>query len=150
MLWRWLACMMPLSLAACGSDDRSCTAVACVGLVEVPLVTESGQPASARGELRSRQTDPDVQRFNCNDDRAPDEQPCPGGIILIQATSGTPPALELRFQRPDNSFTDWQLVDLAIEPITNPDFNGPGCPCTSYEGHPNPITVPTTALIPTD
>lgn len=146
-----LAWSLPLLLVACGDDgDRTCTAQGCGGgLFSVPLVTESGQPASARGELRRGRTDPVVTRFNCGGGRDADEVACPGGRIGIPSFAGPGPVFEMRFQRPDGSFTDWQIVNLHIEAITDPEFNGPGCPCTWYEASPDPVVVPAAVMLST-
>src|SRR5262245_50283008 len=150
MLGRVLAGSLAVLIVGCGDDDRSCTAKGCGGSIELPLVTESGQPATARGEYRRGRTDPVVTRFNCSDARAADEAACAGGVIHMDGFPGPGPVFELRFQRPDGTFTDWQIVDLKIEAITDPEFNGPGCPCTWYEGRPDPVVVPADVLLPTD
>ena len=117
------------------------------GSFTVPLVTEGGEPASGvRGEYRRGRTNPTVTRFNCGDDRATDEAACAGSSISIPSFAGPGPVFELRFRGPDGSFTEWQAVDLRIESITDPDFNGPGCPCSWYEARPEPVVVPAAAL----
>ena len=56
--------------------------------------------------------------------------------------------IELRYQRADGSFTDWQAIDLPLEAETDPDFNGPDCPCTWYRARAEPRVVPTDVLVP--
>jgi hypothetical protein len=147
MPWRSFVWSLPCLLVACGNDDRSCTAAACGGgSFAVSLVTESGRPASVRGEFRRGRTNPIVTRFNCGDGREADETACPGGIIGMPSFAGPGPVFEVRFQRPDGAFTEWQIVDLRIESVTDPDFNGPGCPCTWYEAQPEPVVVPAAAI----
>ena len=148
MSWRSLARSLPLLLVACGDDDRTCTAMACgSGDFGVSLVTDGGQPASARGEYRRGRTDPVVTRFNCDDDRAADEVACTGGRVGLPSFAGPGLVFEMRFQRPDGSLTEWQIVNLHIESVTDPDFNGPGCPCTWYEARPDPVIVPADVLM---
>lgn len=138
-LGAWLV-LVPLG---CGDDTRSCTAQGCDDTLVVSLVTDAGAPATTRGELRFDQAE--AAPFNCAPENEAEALRCEGGRLQFSRTEGV---FEVRFALGDDAFTDWQVVDLDIQPVTDPDFNGPGCPCTWYEGRPV-VVVPDSAMIPT-
>jgi hypothetical protein len=137
------ACCL-LSFAAC---LHPCGEAQCSGSISLPLVTEAGEPASVRGELV---LDGVPRAFDCSPTRAPNDDtlPCPGGVIGWPSAPPGPMHIELRYRRVDGSFTDWQASDLALETETDPDFNGPDCPCTWYTATAEPRIVPADALVP--
>lgn len=151
------AAWRPLALGACAiasaCDDRphECASGACGGeLPEVALVDEAGNSVTARGEQRSADY-PDTAAlvFDCSPPDAGQTSLCSEGRVVLsvfQAHPGT--RVELRFQLQDGSWSDWRVLPLDITAHTDPEFNGPGCPCTWYTAMPAPIVVPVEARLP--
>jgi hypothetical protein len=50
--------------------------------------------------------------------------------------------MEVRFELPGGELGEWQPVALEVTSDTDPDYNGPGCACTTYSGSAEPIVVP--------
>lgn len=138
----------------------------CLSLApSLSLVDEFGQPASARGETRTSQAPLATQPFDCNLDRGPsgradgpgwpfpaDAGPgaaCQDGIVKPPVFTLNPrDTVDVRFELADGSISDWQPVDIELTKHTDPDFNGPDCPCTWYDGTAAPIVVPADARLP--
>jgi hypothetical protein len=154
--------MRSLALAAClavrgCSDDlpHECNAASCGGGSPpvVELVDAAGTPAAVRGELRG--TGPwnalEVGAFDCSlppIGNALQQPRCGEGGVLSLSNELRPDwRLELRFQLQDGSWSEWRRVLLDITTHTEPEFNGPGCPCTWYTATAEPFVVPANALL---
>jgi hypothetical protein len=55
--------------------------------------------------------------------------------------------VQIRFELLDGSMSAWQPLTLAWTSHTEPDFGGPGCPCTSYTVTATPVIVPANARL---
>ena len=140
-------------VAGCSDAARTCNDMGCIS--EMPntrLVDDTGQPVLARGEQRTSQS-PTPVSFDCTASLA---TPLPAGQVtcrngLVSPVDYAYPGntVELRFELADGSFSEWQQVELSYESQTDPDFNGPGCPCTSYTATATPLVVPASARIAT-
>jgi hypothetical protein len=127
-----------------GCEGRSCNLAGCVGpATVVSLVNEQGDPVRAQGETRvsGLKYEGSAGPFDCRYD-SPD---CKNGVLSVSAPYDSDGVLELRFRLPDGELTEWQSFDLDVTSRTDPDFNGPGCPCTSYEAAPLTVPVPPAA-----
>lgn len=143
-----------LALTACPDDDtRTCTAADCSSPETSLLVAdESGAPVAARGEHRLSQ-DGEVgpaQAFDCGPNPDAGVARCVGGTSSVGVRFAPGAVFEVRFLRADGSWSDWQQVPLSLSEHTDPDFNGPGCPCTWYVAAPLSVTVPADARLPAD
>jgi hypothetical protein len=71
-----------------------------------------------------------------------------GTIVLpyLDLRPGT--ASEVRFEVANGAWSEWQEVVLDLTERTDPDFNGPGCPCTWYTATARAIVVPVDARLP--
>jgi len=139
-----------LLVSACGTP--SCVLLACgSGPTTVFLRDDGGAPVIARGERRARWGDDllPVQEFDCRPGANVGSEPCVDGTFTMHVTYLSPDlTVELRFARPDGTFTPWQPIPLLLEPHTDPDFAGPDCPCTWYEAEPATVIVPAEARLP--
>jgi hypothetical protein len=136
------------------SSERSCNAMACGGLpLALALQDDAGDPVAARGEYRSNTPGSVASAFDCSFERG-DASPTPNlqcrdGVILNAIHDVRPgTVVEVRFELNAGGLSDWQNVPLQVTERTDPDFNGPGCPCTWYSGTARAITVPTEARLP--
>jgi hypothetical protein len=138
----WLGCSL---LAGCGDDTQSCNDAYCTSVApSIRLVDDAGQRAPARGEQRTRRK-PAPLSFDCTSTAgipAQGDLACENGLLSPgdETYPGNP--VELRFELADGSFTEWREVELAYTSHTDPDYNGPGCPCTSYTATAAPVVVP--------
>jgi len=145
---RWL-----LVLAVAGGllpgCTHACTAMGCVGTAPaLPLVDDQGQPIYTRGEIRTSQLGLDTaQPFDClPSDARPDV--CPNGTVLPPFFELRPEdTVDIRFELSDGTWSAWQPVDVRLTKHTDPDFNGPDCPCTWYTSTVDPIVVPANARV---
>ncbi len=138
-------------LAGCSDDPLTCTLADCGGsLPSTQLVDDMGQPALARGEQRTRQM-PSPLFFDCTvtlmSPGPPGQVACENGVIFVGDNAYPGNDVELRFELPDGSFTEWQEVELSYTSHTDPDFNGPGCSCTWYTATATPVLVPALARL---
>jgi len=142
--------LLGISLAAC-EESHSCTLVGCGGVEpQLAFVDESEAPVTASGERRTT-SHPEPRTFQCAGQWAPDAGSCGGGLIRFAQVGGNgisrQDVLELRFLLSDGSFTEWQSVPLHVEGHTDPDFNGPGCPCSWDDITFDPLLVPAGARL---
>jgi hypothetical protein len=115
----------------------------------VRLVDETGTRIATVGEQRtSRGSGTGVpEPFDCRPGADAGTGPCTdGSLVLFDFNLAPSTVYEVRFARADGSFTSWQRILLEIEEHTDPEFNGPGCPCTWYEAAPASVIVPADAL----
>jgi hypothetical protein len=126
----------------------------CAGILsDIVLVDEAGEPASARGEYRSSNSwsSTGPARFDCTAGPADaaSARPCVEGRVAVGSVDMQPDArAEVRFELRDGSWSEWQSLALDITSHTDPEFNGPGCPCTWYTATAAPIVVPAEARLP--
>ncbi|HTV20013.1 MAG TPA: hypothetical protein VMG12_15115 [Polyangiaceae bacterium] len=150
-----LALAFTLAVAGCGDDlPHECTSASCLGGAPpaVELVDDAGNPAAPRGELRS--TGPwnalEVAAFDCSRPPSVGGPPprCDAGGVLTLSNEVRPDwRLELRFALLDGAWSEWRRVLLDISSHTEPEFNGPGCPCTWYSATAEAIVVPAEARL---
>ena len=131
--------------AGCG-ESRVCTLAGCIGQeVSVELVDDAAKPVAARGELAY--SSHSTKTFDCT--KSPDpyrnDFACQDGVITLDSVHNPDDTIEVRFEREDGTFSDWQSVELSIESKVLSDFNGPGCDCTVYNGTAEPVLVPEAA-----
>jgi hypothetical protein len=144
----WGAC---IAASACGDGTHECATARCGGaLPVVALVDEAGNPVAARGEQRSADYPAaPATAFDCEPADAGQPTLCARGQLLLSVFEAHPGTrVELRFQLRDGSWSDWQVLALDITSHTDPEFNGPGCPCTGYTATAQPIVVPVEARPP--
>jgi len=142
---RWLMGALILGLG-CSDGSLHCMRASCLGPeVTVELVDAAGARVAARGEVRSGPYP--GRRFDCSTaaESKPDVAGCTDGVLKLGSLDTTDDVRDIRFQRGDGSFTDWEPVPLTIEEEVLDDFNGPGCPCTVHHGTAEPVTVPVDA-----
>lgn len=105
------------------------------------MLARGEQRGSGSGYTRS------TEKFDCSAEGTVASGGCRDGVLEVEAPAGPEGQVAIRFELPDGSFTDWQTVDLDVTSTTDPDFNGPDCPCTFYTATAAPITVPADARI---
>jgi hypothetical protein len=150
------ACFMMvcwLAWSAC-SDEHACTDADCLGLAPgIPLVDESGMPVIARGEVQNL-SGGGQSPFDCTVPVpivVPGPRPipasgCVGNVVVAGGEArSSKAASQIRFEQSDGSFTPWQPVAVDVTRHTDPDFNGPGCPCTWYSASAGDVIVPVSA-----
>jgi hypothetical protein len=120
----------------------------CLGkTVDVALVDDAGDPIAARGEIRYSSHQEGA--FDCT--VAPSailgDVNCANDTLQIAAVYNDDDELDIRFEREDGSFSDWQPVPLTIERRVLADVNGPDCDCTVRDGTAEPVTVPAGAQL---
>jgi hypothetical protein len=118
--------------------------------VDVQLTDDSGTPVAARGEYRTNRNS-ETRAFDCSvtPESSNLDADCSDGRVTAFPLSAEPgTALQFRFELAGGSFTAWQGVPLDYESETDPDFNGPGCPCTWYNATSDPVVVPAEARLP--
>ena len=139
-------CGLWLLLLGAGTGcSHSCTEMGCSGeLIQLALVDDAGDPVAAKGEYRAStgHTDGLLVAFDCTPDAPASENRCVDGGFQVGPAWAEDFVLEVRFALPDGELTEWQAVPVEITARTDPDFNGPDCPCTSYDGSAEPIVVP--------
>lgn len=139
---------MALLVGASACDDQPCERAACGGeVMRVALVDDEGELVAAKGEYRagSLRTDSFVVSFDCDRNEASDTYACVDAELSVGPPWSEDFFLEVRFELPDGTFTEWQSVPLEVTSETDPDFNGEGCPCTTYSGSAEPFVVPAEA-----
>ena len=120
----------------------------CIGTAELTMTDAAGNAASPSGEMRwfGEFT---TRAFDCTQTSelatAETEADCTDGVLLLAYTSAGTERFEVRFRLESGEFSSWQEVPLEYTSYTDPDFNGPGCACTSYDGVAE-IVVPEDAL----
>ncbi len=128
--------------------------MACLSLpTVVSLVDDAGAPVAARGERRTnRESQLGVALpFDCGLTADAGVAPCRNGFLFYPEDHLAPGIdFEVRFALADGSFTAWQPVPLELERHNDPDFNGPGCPCSWYNAAPTSVIVPAEARPPSD
>jgi hypothetical protein len=114
------------------------------------FVDESGVPVTASGERRTTSY-PEPRAFTCAGQEALDGGSCGGGLVRFAPVGGNgitrQDVLELRFLLSNGSFSEWQPVPFDAEGHTDPDFNGPGCPCSWDDITFDPLLVPAGARL---
>lgn len=117
--------------------------------MQVALVDDDGEVVAAKGEYRAGtgHTDSFVVQFDCERDEANYVHACVDGELLAGPPFAEDFFLEVRFELPDATFTEWLPVPLEITSETDSDFNGEGCPCTTYSGSAEPFVVPAEARL---
>lgn len=149
--WRAIALGAYVAASACNDLPHECASAWCSGnLPEVALVDDAGNPSAARGEHRSVEARGEPARpFDCSPPDAGQASLCSEGRVLLSVFEARPGTrVELRFELQDGSWSDWQVLELDITSHTDPEFNGPGCPCTWYTATAEPIAVPVEARLP--
>ena len=149
-MWRALPLFFGLSVFAC-NESHSCTLVQCIGVEpQLAFVDEGGVAVTASGERRTT-SQPEPRTFTCAGQEAPDGGSCGGGLIRFADVGGSgitrQDVLEVRFLLSDGSYSAWQPVPFEVEGHTNPDFNGPGCPCSWDDITIEPVVVPAGARL---
>jgi hypothetical protein len=135
---------------ACSAEEpspKSCNAAGCGGApIALNLIDDRGQAAAARGTLRELAGSSNPWTFNCAAEPPEARFPlgCDNGVLTV-SVFGPNSKFEVQFELADGNQSEWQSVGLELTERTLEDFNGPGCPCTIYEGSSAPITVPATA-----
>jgi hypothetical protein len=141
--------LIPMLVGGLACEDEQCTErAACVGeIMQVALVDDDGEVVAAEGEYRagSARTDSLVVSFDCDRDEESDTYACVDGELSVGPPWADDFFLDLRFELPDGTFTEWLPVPLEVTSETDPDFNGEGCPCTTYSGSAEPFVVPAEA-----
>jgi hypothetical protein len=130
---RRLACCVGMigAGAACGgTEEEPCRLPECLSTwVQVALVDEAGESVSARGQLRSNESQA-PRRFDCSEDQSTPDlgARCVDGSLSLYSYPGA--TLEVRFAFADNSFGDWQTLETEV---TVRQVGEPGCssPCLS-------------------
>ena len=140
----------PVALVACcaiGSYGcaKTCTNALCSGTTEVSLVDDAGEPAVAQGE--ARREGGAARPFDCTQEETrPESFECGmDGVLRFNGhiePDGPPPVYEVRFALRDGGWSPWQQAELELTQMTDPDFNGPGCPCTWTDGHADMMVPP--------
>jgi hypothetical protein len=113
-------------------------------------VDESGAAVTASGERRTT-SHPEPREFTCTGEQARDGSRCGEGVLRFALVGSGSIArqdvLELRFLLSDDSFSEWQPVPFDVEGHSDPDFNGPDCPCSWYVITFDPLLVPAGARL---
>jgi hypothetical protein len=139
-------CALGVLAAAVGcSDEHGCSLAACGGdRTAISFVNEKGMKVAPRGELQRLDPEPDLWTFDCKeeDPHALHGLGCEEGALSIDELFLPNSKVEVRFQLPDGTLSDWQPVKLKLTKHTIEDFNGPGCPCTYYDGTGTVVMVP--------
>lgn len=138
--------VMSGALLVTGCVTTKCTLAACGGSETlVSFVDGQGEPVRTQGEVRSHGSryEHSPVTFDCRRD----SPWCEGGVLGVSAPQGSDGVLEVRFRSAEGGFTEWQALDLEVSEHTDPDFNGPGCSCTSYEAAPLTVLVPPEAAL---
>ena len=142
-------------LTAC-DDTRTCTLAECNGgaSVQLQLVDENDAPIAARGEYRiTRSPDsfPTIVPFDCSaaaGDAGPTYHNCSNGVVTLDGADHPSIDIDVRFELTQGSLTEWSTLQLNYQSQTDPDFNGPGCPCTRYDADDRTFLVPDGARRP--
>jgi hypothetical protein len=145
---RGAATLLLFVLGAGGCESDQCTEMSCPGdVVQIAVVDEEGEPVLAKGEYRAgeRNTNNFTVSFDCDPTTAGSNYACLEGELQVGPAWSEDFFLDVRFELPDGTFTEWQEVPLEITSETDPDFNGEGCSCTSFSAEAEPIVVPTEA-----
>lgn len=102
------------------------------------------KPVLAKGEYRAgeRNTNNFTVSFDCDPATAGKNYACLDGELQVGPVWTEDFFLDVRFELPDGTFTEWQDVPLEITSETDPDFNGEGCACTSFSAEAEPVVVP--------
>ena len=136
---------MACALLACEQDaEHSCAAVLCAGNgVDVPVVDEAGDSVAVKGEWRASGQVASPEPFDCTISQPLAPVPdCDGNVLHLGAILQGNTSLELHFKDPSGAWSEWLPVAMTLEAHTDPDFNGPGCPCTWYSASAEPLIVP--------
>jgi len=154
-----------LLLSACDALSEgplTCTLADCGGgTALIRLVDEGDRPVAARGEYRILGTGGSMQlpiAFNCTGENGEGEtdaadagryyDTCSGSFLAVWGAADPRRRVEVRFELALGGLTEWLPVSLNYVSHTDPDFNGPGCPCTWYEAQPRDLVVPDAARRP--
>jgi hypothetical protein len=131
---------------ACG-DSGPCTLSLCGESAEVQLIDQGGSPVAARGQVRDIGADISGP-FDCSVRlRSGPGIICQGNVFVFGTILRPDSAVEVRFELHDGSVSEWQSVSLQLSEHTDPDHNGPGCPCTWYSAMVAPVVVPRDAQL---
>ncbi len=141
-----LVAMASALLPGCGIFPTECTEMGCIGIADVALVDSAGNPARPSGQVR-QVGGADAQPFDCavTSDTVTHYAECENGVLFLGFIEDGTERYEVRFELAGGGLSDWQDVQLELSPHTDPDFNGPGCSCTWFEGAAEPIVVPADA-----
>jgi hypothetical protein len=140
LAFTWALCS---SCLACG-ESGPCTLSLCGESAEVQLTDQDGNPVAARGQVRDIATEFEIA-FDCssNSQRNVRSLACRDNVVLLAGIIPRPGSIvEVRFGLQDGSISEWQPLSLQLSEHTDPDFNGPGCPCTWYSATVAPVVVP--------
>jgi hypothetical protein len=141
----WVAFAISALLGACEQEgSRECTLAECSGFgLEVPLVDDAGRPVAAKGEYRTSAEGGNSQSFDCTSGARPRPYPdCEENRLQVGSVLRPGTTLEVSFQDASGAWSEWLPVALTLHAHTDPDFNGPGCPCTWYSADAEPLIVP--------
>lgn len=144
--WTFALTLLAALVTVASGCGHTCTAADCPGFGSITLLDAEGERVLARGEVRPPGATEGVG-FDCTEPASPATISCDdeGTLWLGEVPTGdAPPVYEVRFQLSGGGFSDWEEVELELEEVTDPDFNGPGCSCTWTEGHAS-VTVPADA-----
>jgi hypothetical protein len=137
-------------VTACDDDGlRACNDMGCIGDAEVQLqlVDDSGAPVAARGEYRissSRGGAPTAVPFDCTGaaDAGTGPYNCSNAVLVLQGADHPSLNIEVRFELTQGGLSEWSSLRLVYTSQTDPNFNGPGCPCTWYDVADQTLLVP--------
>ncbi|HTV21083.1 MAG TPA: hypothetical protein VMG12_20500 [Polyangiaceae bacterium] len=144
------ALAIAIVVVGCGDEPsdgtRICTLKGCGGGIEdLRFIDDTGAPALARSEFRTSDARGEAVQItlDCSPPSGAHIPGCSAGAFEFMALDFSPQTLvDVRFGRPDGSWTDWQPLPLTQTEHTDPDFNGPGCPCTWRTATTPPLVVP--------
>ena len=139
-----------MAFSACSDDEvspKTCPGLGCGNsAIEITFVDGKGAAVAASGSIRHARIPSNAWTFKCDGEQpqAQTSAACDGNVIRVSPFDLKPDdTLEVRFDLPNGSQSDWQTVPVDVSQATLPDFGGPGCPaCTYFKGTTAPVTVP--------
>jgi hypothetical protein len=150
--YRWamkalLALTTVAALSGCALISNECNLMGCTGSAEVAFIDAHDNAVAPSGELR-RVGDASTQSFDCSVTSrfVTSEADCADGVLFLGYVADGKERFEVRFALDAGGWSPWREVPLELEAYTDPNFNGPGCACTSYDGTAEPVVVPDDAL----
>jgi hypothetical protein len=141
-------------LVGCDSGFRACGEAGCGGngFTLLEFVDDQNQPTGTRGEYRvTRTRGGEIQGpvpFACSAgapgarDAGPSSDNCRGAQVELAGDLEPGAVVEARFDLAQGGQTEWLALQLDFTQHTDPEFNGPGCPCSWFEAQARPFVVP--------
>lgn len=142
--------MLALSALLGACDDGECERAACESEpFQVAVVDDAGDPLAVKGEYRisSPGREDATVSFECHPEQADESVRCFDNELTVGPAWADDFEMEVRFELADGELSEWQPVALEITSETDPDYNGPGCACTTYSASAEPIVVPEEARL---